>query len=606
MMNRLTRLLSGFATLLAITVVQGPVSFAWTSPAWAQAQDDQDTVAEGRVSTAEPIKSARAPRGEGMVTAAHPLAVEAGLKILREGGSAVDAAVAVQAVLGLVEPQSSGLGGGLVALVWSAKDRTLQAYDGRETAPASAGPDLFLGPDGKPVSFRDAVLGGKSVGVPGAVAALGLMHEDHGSLPWKALFGDAERLARDGFPVGKRLNFLFTVFDAAKNMPATRAYFFDDEGEPWPVGHLLKNPAYAKTVRTLARGGPEVFYSGAIADAISDAVSKAPRNPAALTVDDIAGYQAKYRDPICVPYREWSVCGMPPPTSGGLVITQALGMLERFDLAGFEPGDPEALHLILEATKLAYADRDLYVADSDFILVPIKGMLAPAYLKERSALIDPKKTVGTATAGDPWPLNAETRAADVSPEQPGTSHFSVVDAQGNVVAVTTTIEFLFGSHLMANGFLLNNQLTDFSYEPIRDGRVVANSVQPGKRPRSSMAPTIVFDKAGDPLFAIGSPGGTRIPGYVLLTLVGVLDWNMSVQDAIALPRILTRNGPVDLEEGAEDVYDGLVPALEAKGHEVRTGRRMTSGLHGIKITKDGLEGGADPRREGVARATAPR
>ncbi len=574
----------------------------------AQSAGDQDLFATDDAEALAKLKTARAAPGEGMVTAAHPLAVEAGIKVLKAGGSAVDAAVAVQATLSLVEPQSSGLGGGLFALVWSAKDGTLQAYDGREIAPASARPDLFLGEDGKPLGYVQRWLGGHSVGVPGAVAVLDLMHGDHGTLAWSELFKDAERLASEGFPISPRLFQSMTRFPVPKRMPDTRAYFFDKDGEPRPAGSLLKNPAYAQTLRLIAEGGAEAFYRGPIAKAVADAVTNSPVSPAVMTEADLARYKPYRREPLCVPYRKWSVCGMPPPTSGGLVIAQSLAMLERFDLASMEPMGAEALHVLLEAERFAYADRDLYVADPDFIHVPVKGMTDPAYLKARAAQIDPGQSVGKAPAGDPWPHNLP-RAPDTTPKLPGTSHFTIVDQAGTVVSITTTVEFLFGSNVMAGGFFLNNQLTDFSAAPIKDGRVVANSVQPGKRPRSSMSPTIVFERTatglGKPVFAIGSPGGSRIPGYVLLTLVGVLDWGMDVQDAIDLPRFLTRNGDVEVE-AIEDV-ESLAPviaALKAKGHEIGEPRTMGSGLHGIKITGRGLEGGADRRREGITLTTA--
>ncbi|MGF1455734.1 MAG: gamma-glutamyltransferase [Alphaproteobacteria bacterium] len=593
-----------FAVLILFSAALGA---ALPAPlARAQEAGDQDLYATDEPASLDRLKSGRAGPGEGMVVAAHPLAVEAGIRVLKDGGSAVDAAVAVQAVLSLVEPQSSGLGGGLLALVWSAETGKLQAYDGRETAPAAARPDRFLGEDGKPVGYLKAWLGGHSSGVPGAVAALDLMHGDHGELAWSDLFKDAERLARDGFPVSPRLRQSITRFPPTKQMRDTRAYFFDAEGEAWPVGHALKNPAYADTVRRIAEGGAKAFYTGPIAKAVAEAVSTSPVNPALMTEADIAAYRPFRRDPVCMPYRQWSVCGMPPPTSGGLVIAQALGILEQFDLASMEPMGAEALHLMLEAERLAYADRDLYVADPDFVLVPVEGMTDPAYLKARAALINPDTSLGVAKAGNPWPHNLP-RAPDTSPKMPGTSHFSIVDAEGTVVSVTTTVEFIFGNHIMAAGFFMNNQLTDFSFEPVKDGRVVANSVQPGKRPRSTMAPTIVFERTpeglGKPVFAIGSPGGSRIPGYVLLTLIGVLDWGMDVQAAIDLPRILTRNGPVEIEAVDGAPLAAVAEALKAKGHDVRDPRPMGSGLHGIRVSADGLEGAADRRREGITLTT---
>ncbi len=541
------------------------------------------------------------PAPKGMVAAADPRAVDAGLAVLARGGNAVDAAMAVQAVLGLVEPQSSGLGGGAFALVWMAEEGRLYAYDGRETAPASATPEQFLDADGKPLSYRDAVFGGKSVGVPGLVAMMDLLHRDHGALDWSTLYDDAIALGDNGFAISDRLAMMITLFPPTKEMPATNAYFFDENDEPYPAGHVIVNTAYADTLRTIASEGAAGFYTGPIAEAIADAVTNAPRNAMPMTLEDIAGYEAKRRDPICVEYRVWSVCGMSPPTSGGIAVGQILGMLEPFDVGALDPSGPEFIHLMGEAARLAYADRAMYVGDSDFVDVPVAGLLNKEYLAARSALIDPAAPLDEAKAGDPWAYMAEAdqaRAPDVSPEYAGTSHFSIVDGDGNVVSMTTTIESLFGSHLMAAGFFLNNELTDFSFEPRRDGALVANAVMAGKRPRSSMSPTIVFDADGAPYFAIGSPGGSRIPLYVTKALIGVLDQGLSVQDAVALPNHADRNrGSLELER--DTALDAVVPALEAKGHEIRRSR-MTSGLNGIRITPEGLEGGADPRREGTA------
>ncbi len=537
--------------------------------------------------------------GGGMVVAANPHAVEAGVAVLERGGSAIDAAVAVQVVLGLVEPQSSGIGGGAVALYWDADENRLYAYDGREVAPASATPDLFIGEDGKPLGFREAVLGGKSVGVPGVVAMLDMMHKAHGKLAWKTLFDYGIGLADGGFAVSPRLHGLLARFKPLTySMPDTAGYLYTDEGEPLAVGFSLVNAEYAETLRRIAAyGARKGFYEGPVAEAIVAAVQNAPRNPTEMTLEDLARYQPKVREALCVPYRGRSVCGMPPPSAGGVTVGQVLSFLEPFNLAAMGPGSLEAVHLITEAQRLAYADRYQHLADTDFVDVPLQGLLDPDYLRSRGQLIDPAKSMGIAKPGTPPAESDRTdRAPDVSPTYPGTSHFSIIDADGNVLSMTTTIEFAFGSHLMAGGFLLNNQLTDFSYEPTRDGKPIANAVAAGKRPLSSMSPTIVFDGAGKPEIAIGSPGGTRIPPYVIKTLIGVMDWGLSMQEAIEAPHYLNRNGATQLEQGT-DVAE-LQAGLEALGHEVRVSG-INSGLHGFRITAQGLDGGADPRREGV-------
>jgi gamma-glutamyltranspeptidase / glutathione hydrolase len=547
----------------------------------------------------QPAAAAQAPlpeKGGFMVVAAHELAAKAGYEILNEGGSAVDAAIAVQLVLTLVEPQSSGIGGGALMLHWSAEKKTLEAYDGREKAPAHVRPEHFLNGKGEPLKFREAVLGGKSVGVPGVIAMLEMAHREHGRLPWARLFEPAIELAEKGFPISPRLhklmNYLVLVppgFDAGP-------YFSDRAGRPLPVGHMLKNPAYAKTLRRIAKHGAAAFYEGPLARAIVERVRNAPLHPGPMTLEDLRGYKPVKREPVCRLYRIWLICGFPPPSSGGIAIHQILGMLERFDLASLMPATVQAVHLIAEASRLAYADRNLYVADADYIGVPVEGMLDEKYLKSRSGLINPAQSMGEAEAGKPW--KAPQRTPDTSPEYPGTSHASIVDADGNVVSITMTIEAAFGSQLMVGGFLLNNELTDFSFTPSEDGRPVANAPQPGKRPRSSMSPTIVFDRKGrHPVLAIGSAGGSRIPLEVVKTLIAVLDWKLPLDQAIALPHWVNRNGPTLLEKGTD--LEVLKPALEKLGHEVKTGETSSS-LHGILFTEDGLAGAADPRREGVA------
>jgi len=545
------------------------------------------------------------PRPPHMVSAAHPLASAAGLDMLERGGSAVDAAIAVQLVLTLVEPQSSGIGGGAFLVYWDDETRTIETWDGRETAPAAVTPRHFLTADGSRMGFMEAVVGGHAVGVPGVMAMLAAAHAEHGKLAWATLFEPAIALAEGGFAVTPRLHKLINWSPALPRLPATRAYFFtaatsassSDAPEPLPVGAVLRNPAYADTLRTLAAQGPDAFYTGKIADTILRTVNAAPVNPGAMTAADLAGYEARKRAAICHPYRRYTVCGAPPPTSGGTTVLQILGLLEAFDMAALEPLSADAVHLISEASRLAYADRNLYLADPDFVDVPVEGLLDPAYLRQRSRLIDPHAT----TAQEPWPAGTPAGfEASWAPQAPkpahATSHFSVRDGWGNAVSMTTSIEAPFGSHLMAGGFLLNNQLTDFSFEPVRDGKPVANRAQAGKRPRSSMAPIIVLDENGDFYAAIGSPGGSRIIAFVAQSLIGLLDWDMTMQQAITMPRHVHRNTVLELEEGT--ALAALANELRARGHTVEV-KEITSGLHGIRVVGGRLEGGADPRREGV-------
>ena len=531
-----------------------------------------------------------------MIAAANPHGAEAGMAMLRKGGSAVDAAIAAALVLNLVEPQSAGIGGGAFLLHFDGKTKEVAAYDGRETAPAAATPGLFLKADGEPMGFWEAVVGGRSVGVPGLIRLFELAHRDQGRLPWADLFQPAIELAEGGFAISPRLHKLIARDKYLKTYAPARAYFFGSDGAPLPVGHSLRNPAFARTLRALAAGGADAFYEGPIAAAIAETVQGAEGNPGAMTRADLAGYEAKRRDPVCGPYRAWRVCGMPPPTSGGVAVLQMLGILSHFDLAALAPGSAEAAHLIAEASRLAFADRGRFLADADFVPVPVAELLDPAYLAKRAALIDPAKSMGPAEPGLP------PRQAAMPPQTdpPATTHLVTADRWGNVVSLTASIEGASGSRLMVGGFLLNNELTDFSFRPEAEGRPVANRVQPGKRPRSSMAPSLVLDGAsGDFLLAAGSPGGSRIIGYTLKTLIAALDWNLPMQAAIDLPHVINRNGKTDLEEGTSAA--ALAPALEALGHEVNV-RGMTSGLHGLRKGPDGLTGGADPRREGIVLA----
>ncbi|MCP5372175.1 MAG: gamma-glutamyltransferase [Hyphomicrobiales bacterium] len=538
-------------------------------------------------------QTARAARH--MIAAANPHAAAAGLAVLRAGGSAVDAAIAAQMVLNLVEPQSSGIGGGGFLLHYAARGGAVDAYDGRETAPAAATPDLFLNPDGTPRKFFDAVVGGLSVGVPGLLRMLEMAHRDHGRLPWRDLMAPAIALAENGFAVSDRLHGLVAGDRYLKTDPAAAAYFYDTDGAPLAVGRVRRNPALAAVLRRVAEEGADAFYTGPLAADLAAAVAAAP-NPGRLTVADLAAYRAVKRTAVCAPYRAWRVCGMPPPSSGGITTLQILGLLEPFDLAALGPGAARAVHLVAEAGRLAFADRNAYLADPDFVPPP-PGLLDRDYLRRRSGEIGPRALPGKAAPGDPGRKAALPPPADDGERGLSTTHLSVVDGDGNAVAMTTSIENVFGSRRMVHGFLLNNQLTDFSFRPRVDGRPVANRVAAGKRPRSSMAPTLVLDGAGRLVLAVGSPGGSRIIGYVAQAVIAVLDWKLDAQAAVDMGHFGNRNGATELEEGRP--VAALKDALEALGHQVRV-RPMTSGLHAVQVTADGLAGGADPRREGVA------
>lgn len=544
-----------------------------------------------------------------MVAAANPLATDAGYQVLQAGGSAVDAAIAVQLVLTLVEPQSSGIGGGLFLVHHDG--RQVQTYDGRETAPAGATPDLFM-KDGKPMGFMAGVVGGRSVGTPGTLRALELAHRQHGKLPWKTLFEPAIALAEQGFVISPRLATLLREDNAKalRDDPAAAAYFFESDGTPKRAGTRLRNPELAAVLRAVAERGPVAFHEGPIAADIVAKVRNHPTNPGTLSLADLAGYRAKERAPLCFDHRVWKLCGMGPPSSGPLAIGQMLGMLAPRDLAALKPvpasfglePHPEAVHLLSEAGRLAYADRARYVADPDFVALPggnANAMLSPEYLRQRGALIG-ERSMGRATAGVPV-APAVSQADDRSPELPSTSHVSVTDGWGNTLSMTTTIENVFGAQIMVRGFLLNNELTDFSFAPSENGAPIANRVEPGKRPRSSMSPLLVFEKAsGQLVLSVGSPGGSAIINYVAKVVVGTLDWGLDVQQAIALPNFGSRNGPTELEQGRAS--PALVSALEARGHEVRV-INQTSGLQGIqRVVREGRAswfGGADPRREGI-------
>ncbi|GAA4430452.1 gamma-glutamyltransferase [Acidovorax lacteus] len=557
-----------------------------------------------------------------MVSAANPLAVQAGVDILAKGGSALDAAIAVQMVLNLVEPQSSGIGGGAFLLHFDKGANSLLAYDGRETAPAAATPNLFIGANGSPLGFLAAVDGGLSVGTPGLLRMLEAAHKAHGKLPWKDLFEPAIKLSEDGFAISPRMSVSIAGSAArikAQGEPAA-SYFLNADGTAKAAGTLLKNPELAATFRAIAAGGADAFYKGDIARDIVAKVTKHPTNPGRLSEADLANYTHKVREPVCGTYRvQYRVCGMPAPSSGGIAVLQTLGLLQNFDVAALKPNTLDSVHLVSEAYRLAYADRALYVADPDFVSVPQAGLVNADYLKERAKLIRMDQTIGTPTAGTPPGVSA-ARGQDNSLNLPSTSHLSIVDRNGNVVSMTTTIENGFGSLQMVRGFLLNNQLTDFSFTATdAAGKPIANSVQPGKRPRSSMAPTVVFNAStGDVEAVIGSPGGSAIIQYTAKSLIGMIDWGLNVQQAINLPNFGAQtNATTSLEKGSLIDTAAIRDGLRARGHTVAQTDTFTSGLHGVVYNglrangQAGLlsrnpgagtyAGGADPRREGIAK-----
>ena len=562
-------------------------------------------IASGFRSGMAPVHASR-----HMAAAANPLATAAGQQMLRQGGSAIDAAIAMQAVLALVEPQASGIGGGAFILYWDGK--RVQAFDGRETAPAGADSRMFLGSDGQPIPFAAAQIGGRSVGVPGVLRALEMAHQQHGKLPWRDLFQPAIDLARQGFPISKRLHTQIGADKFIGASPQMAKYFLTEQGQPWPVGTRLKNPELARTLEAIATDGADGFYQGPVAQAMVDQV-RAHDNPGTLSLADISGYRARERAPVCGDYKQWRVCGMPPPSSGGVAVLQTLGVLEALqhraparDLAtlppvpvttgaGLEPA-AAAVHLMAEAERLAYADRALYLADSDYVPVNVKGLVDKAYLQTRARLVG-ERSMGRAEAGKPPGLNLAL-APDRSPLRISTSQIAAVDDQGGAISMTTSVEAAFGSHVMTQGFILNNQLTDFSFVPEENGQPVANRIEPGKRPRSSMAPTLVFDrKSGELVATIGSPGGSQIIEYVNKAVVGLLDWQLNPQAAISLPNFGSRNVGTEVEAGL--VSPALVQQLKDRGHDV-SAIEMTSGTQIIVRDGKGWAAGADPRREGTA------
>lgn len=576
---------------MAKTLIATLFALLLTGAAVARAGEAQPEAATGLVvRTAVEAKSF-------LVVAASPVAAKVGAEIIREGGSAVDAAVAVQMVLNLVEPQSSGIGGGAFLLGYDRAVGELYGFDGRETAPAATRPELFLTAAGQPLAFTDAVIGGRSVGVPGALRLWQTVHRKAGKLPWARLLQPAIDLAERGFEISPRLAELIALDrEHLARDPVARAYFLNPDGSPRAAGSKLKNQAFADTLRKLA-ANPDDFYTGTIAKDIAAKVAGFTANPGTLTEADLNAYAVVGREPACTPYRNTLVCGLPPP-AGGSSVGEILSLLAHFEIEHIKPLSLDAVHLFAEASKLAYADRDAYLADPETTPVPAAGLADPLYLLVRAQLIDRDHALPAPTrAGNPPWRDSRDYPPGGSFEFPSTSHFVIVDKAGNVVSATASIEDAFGSRLMVDGFLLNNELTDFSFRPEVNGRPVANRAAPGKRPRSAMAPTIVLDDANKPMLALGAPGGPRIIDYVAETLVGVLDWGLDIQTAINLPHVANRNGATELEQGTALIK--LKPALEALGHSVAI-TEMTSGLTGIQFSEGRLVGGADPRREGLA------
>lgn len=556
--------------------------------------------AAGTRAQAEQPEGASGYQPRPAVTGLHSMAVtanihatDAAVEILQLGGNAVDAAIAAQWVLNLVEPQSSGIGGGGFLLHWDRHRRRVSAWDGRETAHRGASTDIWLRADGNPAGFAEVLATGRAVGVPGLVAMLEVAHRRHGRLTWERLFRPAIRLAENGFAVSPRLHQLLRDDPLLRRDAAARALYYRDDGEARAVGEILRNPELASVFRRLGAEGSMALHRGELAEGIVAAIA---RRGGGLSLDDLSDYRPRQRVPVCGTYRRWRICGMPPPSSGGIGVLQLLGLQERSGVPPGDPASPEAAHLFAEAGRLVYADRARYLADPDFVPVPQRALLEPAYLERRARLLDLRRSMGIARPGS---LPAQSaQADDDAPELPATTHISIVDRAGNAVALTSSIESAFGSRIQASGFLLNNQLTDFSLTGERDGAPVANRLQPGKRPLSSMSPTLVFDAGGRLHAVLGSPGGSRIINYVARSLTALLDGRLAPADAVALPHLGNRNGPTEVERGR--IADGLVAELERRGHEVRR-VEMTSGLNLVVRGAMGWIGAVDPRREGVAR-----
>jgi gamma-glutamyltranspeptidase/glutathione hydrolase len=573
--------------VLATLTAMAFTTFAQTSN---QVREDR----EPEAATGKTVKQAF-EASQYMVVAANPYASWAGKNIIEKGGSAIDAAVAIQAMLTLVEPQSSGIGGGAFILYWDNKNKTLHTFDGRETAPEKASSFIFM-EDGEPMRWIDAVVGGKSVGVPGVLKALEMAHGEFGKLKWNELFVDAITTSKQGFTVSPRLEKLLSlnVHPGLNNFVSAQNYF-KPNGKHLQQGLIKKNQLLASTLLNIANEGTDYFYKGELAEKIAKAARTAIINPGVITADDLANYEAKKRAPVCGNYRSKKICGMAPPSSGGITVYQILKMLEQYDLKKYGPDSKEFVHLFAQSSALAYADRSEYIADTDFTNLPAVSLINSAYLSQRSQLVGLDKPFEKAEAGKPY-INAMV-GDDHTPELPSTSHFSIVDKEGNAISMTTSVEFMFGSGVMVEGFLLNNQLTDFSLSPSKNGFKALNSVEANKRPRSSMSPTMIFNEEGELEAIIGSPGGSRIIDYVAQTIINIIDFDMDVQQAINFPRITNRNDYTALEKGSSLV--SLKDELEKKGHSVRV-LDLNSGLHGIQLKGDKLIGGADPRREGVA------
>jgi gamma-glutamyltranspeptidase/glutathione hydrolase len=531
-----------------------------------------------------------------LISTSHEMASQIGKQILARGGNAIDAAIAAQLVLNVVEPQSSGIGGGAFLLYYDAKTKTTHYFNGRETAPKAANEKIFLDAEGKPRQFNDVVQGGLSVGTPGLLKVLKEVHDKYGKLSWEELFEPAIMIAKNGFPMDERIQVIAKHVSHLKSFQGFASLYLKEDGTPKDLGTIITNPQLAATFSTISKEGIEPFYNGKIANDIVDAVRNSPVNPGYLSLEDFKNYKVKDGELICSQYRlKYKVCSMPLPSSGGVALLQILGILENFDLSKLKPSSPEAIHLITEATRLGYADRNKYVADvAD---VPVSQMLDKEYLKKRSELINKDKAMLQVEAGEFVDVKSDLKIDQKAVELPSTTHLSVVDEQGNAVAMTSSIEYYFGSAITVDGFMLNNQLTDFSFSPQIDGKPVANRLEPEKQPRSSMSPTFVFDENNNLIMVVGSPGGPRIIQFVLKAIIAHLDWGLDVQSAISLPNFVVLNDVIELERRTD--LEKLQPNLESMGHKVKV-NDLVSGIHAIAIKPNGLEGGADPRRAGVA------
>lgn len=570
-----------------------PFFVAFSFSAQAQAKNLSDAWVGEPASNFRELEVVEAKKH--MIVTADEAASKAGEEMLEKGGSAVDAMIAAQMVLNVVEPQASGIGGGGFLLYYDAKTKKTSYFNGRETAPAKAHSKMLL-KNGKPREFNDVVQGGLSVATPGALKILKEAHKKYGKLKWEELFEPAIKLAREGFVVSPRLHTLMAHISYLKNFDEAAKVYLRADGSAYEVGDKVTNPAFADTLEVIAKQGIETFYKGKIANDIVAAVQNSKINPGLLSKKDLLNYRSKKGDLICSDYRKkYKICSMPLPSSGGVTLLQILGILENFDLRRLKPDSPEALHLVVEATRLAYADRNEYLGDVSG--VPIAKMLDKKYLKSRAALIDHGRTMLKVEAGKFTEAKNNLAIDKSAVEMPSTTHLSVVDDQGNAISFTSSIEYFFGSALMVDGFLLNNQMTDFSFLPKINGKKVANSIEPNKQPRSSMTPTFVFDKDDKLLMVVGSPGGPRIIQYTLRTILDVLDWKLDVQKAISMPNYVVLNDVVELEKNTE--ITKLQPALRTLGHQVVI-KEITSGIHAITVNDNGLQGGADPRRDGVA------